>query len=138
MAGGVGGGPGGIQALHQLTIEHRDAVHYDLICSGLRLWQIGTRAFGWDDFAVWLKFASPNSQLARAIHGDQWSPEMHRLTDIFDVLAAANWQRSGGRGARPKPARRPGKSQSERLGKPVPFEQVEQYLINRNGRAPGG
>lgn len=62
---------------------------------------------------------------------------MHRLTDIFDVLAAANWQR-GGKGPRPQPAKRPGKSTAERFGKPVPFEQVEQFLINRNGRAPGG
>jgi hypothetical protein len=137
VAGRFGGGPGGIQALHQLIVEYRDEVHYDLLRSGLRLWQVGTRAFGWDDFAIWLKFAEPTTQLARAIHGPSWSPEMHRLTDIFDVLAAANWQR-GGKGPRPQPSKRPGKSTAERFGKPVPFEQVEQFLINRNGRAPGG
>lgn len=138
MADGVGGGPGGIEALHRLIGEHRDAIHYDLLSAGLRLWQVGTRAFGWDDFAVWVKFTPTASQLAMAVRGYQWSPEMHRLTDIFEVLAAANWQRAGGKGGRPKPVKRPGDRKSDRLGKPVPFDQVEQFLIARNGRAPKG
>lgn len=138
MADRFGGGPGGIQGLHQLIVEHREAIHYDLIAHGLRLWQVGTRAFGWDDFAVWLRFAEPTSQLARALHGDRWSPELHRLTDIFDVLSAANWQRSGGKGPRPKPTRRPGDSNAQRFGKPVPIERVDEYLMQRNGRTPRG
>ena len=133
----ISGGLGGIQGLHQLIVEHRTEVQYDLICSGLRLWQVGTRVFGWDDFAVWVRFAEPDSQLVKAVAGLQWSPELHRLTDIFEVLNAANWQR-GGRGQKPKPIRRPGSSSGEHMGKAVTFERVEEFLMARNGRTPGG
>ena len=137
MANRVGGGPGGIQGLHQLIVEHRAEVQYDLIRAGLRVWQVGTRAFGWDDFAVWVRFAESGSQLVKAVAGVQWSPELHRLTDVFEVLNAANWQR-GGRGPKPKPVRRPGFKSGEQMGKPVSFERVEQFLLARNGRTPRG
>lgn len=101
--------------------------------AGFRLRRLGTPHFGWDDLAVWLKFLSRDSQLYQAIYGPQWSPEMHRLTDVVDVLTQANWQR-GGRGPRPKPIKRPGDKSAETFGRAVPIDDVRKFLLERNGR----
>jgi hypothetical protein len=52
----------------------------------------------------------PDGALGRAMLGEAaaYTPEVHRLTDIADLLAMANWQRSGAPSSkRPKPIRRP-------------------------------
>lgn len=36
-----------------------------------------------------------------------WTPGEYLLANVADSLAAANWQRGGGRGKKPKPVRRP-------------------------------
>lgn len=38
----------------------------------------------------------------------QWSTEAHLLAAVLDATRAGNWQRSGGKGKRPKPIPRPG------------------------------
>lgn len=38
----------------------------------------------------------------------EWSLSEYLLAGIFDLLAAANWQRTGKKSNRPKPLRRPG------------------------------
>jgi len=136
---GFGGQHGGIWGLYELVSEYREAVHYDLLALGLAPRLIGTPRFGWDDFAVWVKFMPASSQLFQAVRGPQWSAELHMLANVVDTLTSANWQRSGGKGPRPKPVKRPGLDKdSQRFGKPVAFTDMRQHLINLNGRAPGG
>ncbi len=135
---GFGGKPGGIESLLTLIHQHREAIQYDLLVAGLRLSWVGTPRLAWDDFAVWVKFVKPESQLYQSAYGPQWSREMHRLTDIADILAAANYQRGGSRGPRPKPFKRPGDKNSQTFGRAVPIDDVRQFLTERNGRAPGG
>jgi hypothetical protein len=56
------------------------------------------------------------SALAREQEGDeshQWNLNEYLLAGIFDVLAAANWQRGGGKGPRPKQIPRPGVKETE-------------------------
>lgn len=133
---GFGGKHGGIWGLYELVSEYREAVHYDLLALGLSPRLIGTPRFGWDDFAVWVKFMPASSQLFQAVRGPQWSAELHMLANIFDTVAAANWQRGGGKGGRPKPIKRPGGKSGQQFGKAVAFDQVEAFLFARNGRTP--
>ena len=132
----VGGIVGGISGLYELVKEHREAIHFDLLTLGLSPRLIGTTRFGWDDFAVWVKYMPRSSQLFQSVHGPQWSAELHMLANVVDLLAAANWQRGGGKGGRPKPVKRPGVKSGERFGKAVAFDQVEAFLLARNGRTP--
>jgi hypothetical protein len=37
-----------------------------------------------------------------------WTLESHLLAVVADALRGANWQRSGGKGSKPKPIPRPG------------------------------
>lgn len=56
------------------------------------------------------------SALVREIEGDeshQWGLSDFLLAGIFDMLAAANWQRGGGKGPRPKQIPRPGVKETE-------------------------
>lgn len=135
---GVGGKPGGIEGLLALIRQHREAIQYDLLKDGLRLSWLGSRRLGWDDFAVWVKFLPASSQTVQAAHGPSWSPELHMLANIVDVLSWANWQRGGGKGSKPKPVKRPGDKNSQTFGRAVPIDDVRQFLRERNGRAPGG
>lgn len=112
---------------------------YDLLRAGFHVWQIGSPALSWDEFNVWLRFCEPSSQLFKEIRGPQWSPELHRLTDIFEALQAANWQRgNAGKPSpspRPKPVKRPGMG-GEKIGAPVDLDVVRDRLAMLNGRAP--
>jgi hypothetical protein len=45
-----------------------------------------------------------------------WGLPEHLLARILDTLAGANWQRSGGKGQRPKPVPRPGSGHRIRYG----------------------
>lgn len=135
---GVCGQHGGIWGLFELVIEYREAIQYDLLMLGVKIRHLGTGRFGWDDFALFVKFMPASSQLFQAVRGPQWSPELHMLANILDALMSANWQRGGNKGPRPKPVKRPGSGGSERLGKPVAFERVEEFLLLRNGRTAKG
>jgi hypothetical protein len=46
-----------------------------------------------------------------------WGLPEHLLARILDTLAGANWQRSGGKGPRPKPVPRPGADRRQRYGR---------------------
>jgi len=137
--GRVNGIDGGILGLLELVKKYREAIHYDLLPLGVYLRHVGTQRFGWDDFAIWVKFMPTSSQLYQAVHGPQWSPELHMLANIFDTLASGNWQRGGGKGPRPKPVKRPRVDKNvQTFGKPKAFADVQQFLVDLNGRAPGG
>jgi hypothetical protein len=74
-----------------------------------------------------------SSRLGRAQIGYQvWSDTEYLLAGVFDLLAGANWQRSGGRGPRPRPVRRPGdKAGVTHYGKAIPFEEAKERLRRR-------
>ena len=62
-----------------------------------------------------------------------WSPETHLLAHVGDMLAVANWQRSGGKKAdQPKPLPRPSdmqkKAENDRrtLAKAARFKQKQK------------
>lgn len=67
----------------------------------------------------------------RAVMGADalWGLPEHFLARILDALAAGNWQRSGGRGPRPKPVPRPGATDRTRYGRTTATrEDVMAYL----------
>jgi hypothetical protein len=54
--------------------------------------------------------------LVAGMYGDteRWGPTEHLLAAAVDTLRGANWQRSGGKGSRPKPTPRPGRKHGTR------------------------
>jgi len=86
------------------------AVEADLIAVGLRWRDIGTGRTNWADIRAVLMTLPRTSATARAIHGVdvEWGLTEHLLASVVDVAQIANWQRSGGKGRRPKPIPRPG------------------------------
>lgn len=128
---------GGILGLYGLICQHREAIRYDLFMAGRNLDAIGVD-FSWLDFAAFVRFAPMDSQLARAVGGhEQWTRTEVLLASLIDTARGANWQRGGGKGAKPKPIKIPGYENNETsYGKPVPIDEVESYLRARNGRAP--
>lgn len=138
MVGCVGGGPGGIGSLHGLIDEFAEAVGADLLTIGKRVDDIGSESFSWWDFKVWVAFRPPESILMTKVHGPYYPLELRIQGMLVDLLRAANWQRGGGKGQRPKP-KWPWASgeTSESFGTAAPFEQVRDYLMLRNGRVPG-
>lgn len=54
-----------------------------------------------------------DSATIREILGEQasWETGDFLLASVIDLLAGANWQRGGGKGARPDPVRRPKSAQ---------------------------
>ena len=137
MAGGVEHQPGGILGLLRLLTEHEEAVEYDLITLGLRLDDLGTQRLSWRDLWVIVRQSPRGSALARSIHGQRaaWAQETYLLADIFDVLAAANWQRGGGKGPKPKPFPRPKRDDDatvKRFGSaPLPVDEFDAWLKSR-------
>lgn len=119
MGRGVGRDRGGIAGLVELLAEHGEAVEYDLLTMGKRLADLGSVALTWRDLLIIVRQSPPQSALARSRYGDAvaWGATEHLLALIADHLAGANWQRSGGKGTRPTPIKRPGaKSERKSLG----------------------
>lgn len=129
--------PGGILGLLRLLTEHEEAVEYDLITLGLRMGDLGTRRLSWRDLWVIVRQSPRGSALARSIHGQRaaWTQETYLLADIFDVLAASNWQRGGGKGPKPKPFPRPkrdGDKTVQRFGSgALPIDQLDAWFKAR-------
>lgn len=57
-----------------------------------------------------------------------WSTTDYLLAVVADALAIGNWQRSGGKGPRPKPITRPGKETGKRMGKARPLHEAKRVL----------
>jgi len=76
----------------------------------LRWRDIGTGRTNWRDVWAILQTATRESATGRAILGAdaEWGTQEHLLALAVDTLNAANWQRGGGKGRRPKPIQRPG------------------------------
>lgn len=117
--------------------EFGEAIGNDLLRMGARMHQVGTEQFSWWDLRVYVESCPPESFLFRAINGPFWSWEVRLLGRVIDTLEGANWQRSGGKGKRPK-SRWPWSNRDDEhtYGKAAPLTDVRDFLIYRNGRAP--
>lgn len=85
----------------------------------MRLEWLGTKRLSWLDLAAIIHNCHPRSAIARAIAPDSagWTVTDHLLAAVVDVGQVANWQRGGGKGQRPKPIKRPGAGNEQKLGK---------------------
>lgn len=61
-------------------------------------------------------------------HAGRWDTIEHLLAAVVDLLAAANWQRGGGKGQKPKPVPRP-QAEGKRRG-PMTEEDKEALLVH--------
>lgn len=55
-----------------------------------------------------------DSALFKSVNGADavtWTPILHRLTDVADLLNTANWQRTDGKSPQPSPIERPARRQ---------------------------
>jgi hypothetical protein len=70
----------------------------------------------WRRLAVLVHHLPDDSATWVAIHGEKalWGTTDYLLAAVVDNLAAANWQRGGGKGQRPKPLQRPKSAQEIR------------------------
>lgn len=80
-----------------------------------------------------------DSPYGRAVLGEDhiWGLTEQLLAAVHDRLAAANWQRAGGKGPRPKPIPRPGtRPEIKKYGGGSPFTQgqVLDLLAKAAGR----
>jgi hypothetical protein len=79
--------------------------------------------------------------LERVGEAAMWGPAENMLAATVDLLQAANWQRSGGKGSRPKPWPRPGVSDpnAKRFGnQKMTVEQWHAHKARRRHRLGGG
>ena len=84
----------------------------------------------------------PESATARAIGGPSfaWTTTEHLLASVVDVLAVANWQRSGrSRGRRPQPIERPGNRRTKRYGRAkYTIDEMRDRMARWSERHSGG
>ncbi|MEV7212080.1 hypothetical protein AB0O31_03150 [Kitasatospora cineracea] len=75
----------------------------------MRLRHLHTGELTWRELRSLIRGLPPESRLRTALAGHRaWNSTEYLLADLFDVLAAANWQRTGDKNApRPKPYPRP-------------------------------
>lgn len=131
-----GRGRGGILGLSRLLAEHGEAVEYELIRLGLRLSWLGSEALTWRDLFVIVRQSPLDSAIHRSMTGPDyvWGLQEHLLAAVFDVLAAANWQRGGDEHAKkPERLKRPGvekrvDGELVAQGKAVPIEDMDALL----------
>lgn len=121
MAEGCGREPGGIFGVLTLCDEHGEALESDLIDRGLRLRDVGTQGFTWNDLIVIIRQIPEKSALMRSKHPDiyNWGQAEHLLADIFDVASLLLWAKTkdGQKNRnRPDPYPRPGVEKPERIG----------------------
>lgn len=151
MEGRVGYRPGGILGLCRLLEEHGGAIRYDLLTVGRTLDDLGTRRLTWTDLLAVVQHAPPGSALSRSLHGEfaLWSPNEYLLALVADLLQAANWQRGGGKGTKPKPLARPtdkavkrltvaelkkDRMQSGVIGTAMPLDELKAWVRRNNDR----
>lgn len=122
MAVALRAGAGGIAGLHALIAEHGEAIEWDLSSyhNGRSLEDLFTGRMRWWQLRAYLSHLPRESALARALLGEDvaWGLNEQLLAATLDTLRAANYQRAGGKGSKPKPLPRPGvtkKTESEPL-----------------------
>lgn len=67
---------------------------------------------------------------------EAWDTNSYLLANLADLLAGGNWQRGGGKGARPKPLKRPkaGTGETELPDRESIAEFREWYAAQPGGR----
>ena len=119
MAEALWAGAGGIAGLHELIAQHGEAIEWDLShYHHHSLHDLFDGALTWRELRSYLSHMPRESALARALLGEDspWGLNEHLLAFAIDVLRQGNYQRGGGKGAKPKPLPRPGvKKASEPL-----------------------
>jgi len=111
-------------------------VEYECIRHGHRLRDYPSRRYNWRDLWVIVRMVPRDSPLARLTHPVEtaWDTKDHLLAAAVDALNAANWQRGGGKGRRPKPIARPGETSSQRIGRPIPLDELKAKLERWHSR----
>lgn len=110
MARRVGHAAGGIRALLRFLTEEgiEKALAFDLMERGRSIHDLGTARLSWIELDALITHAPAGSAI-RTLR-DPLSPfrtaEGQLLSTVVDTLAGANWQRGGGKGARPQPLMR--------------------------------
>lgn len=86
----------------------------------------------WRRLRVLVRYLPADSATRRALDDESagWGLSEQLLAAIADAVQGGNWQRSGGRGLRPKPIPRPGVTERRRTyGRPSrPGHEVGAYL----------
>lgn len=129
MGGGVERLRGGIFGLLEFLDEHEAAYKIELLSYGYRYGELGD-GIPWDVAVAVANNPWPGKALAVSVHGEAalWSPDTYLLAMQVDVLHSANWQRSGGKGPRPKATKRPGDSAGQKLGsEPIPMSEFDDW-----------
>jgi len=77
----------------------------------------------------------PGARIWAALGSDNaWTAETHMLANAVDTLVGANWQRSGGDGAKPTPVPRPGDEARAKVRKARMSSRAEQYKTRQQDR----
>lgn len=68
----------------------------------------------------------------------QWGWQEHLLVAQLHAAQAANWQRGGGKGAKPKPLKPPGRDAGDRrhVGTALPVDDMRRVLDEWSPPAP--
>ena len=118
-----------------LIDEHQEAVEYELINRGLRLYQLGTKRLTWRDLLVITRHSPPGNAIDRAMDPDHmWGLPEQLAASIVDLLRIANWMQTkdGSKGRnQPKPLPRPGVVDPDQtiFGEgPLPIEELDEFL----------
>lgn len=116
-----------------MIAEHRVAIEYDLIALGLRLRNLGSDDFNWNDLAVVLSQSPRSSAFYRSLFPDEaeWGLQEQLMAAMVDYAAVGNWQRGEGkRKDFPDPIPRPGVNDGkERYGtEAIEMDEMAAWL----------
>ena len=107
MAGGVHVHAGGIRTLLRFLDEEgtEKALTFDLMERGRSIHDLGSIRLSWVELAAFITHAPPTAAIRtlRDPLSAFRTAESTLLSTVVDTLAGANWQRGGGKGARPQP-----------------------------------
>jgi hypothetical protein len=98
---------------------------------GLHLCELGTRRLSWRRVAQLVGHLPPESATARSVRGGDGTTTNELLALAVHSLQAANWQRGGGKGPKPKRIRLNGEPEpdTEKIGsKALTIEQMRARL----------
>lgn len=107
MAGGVHVHAGGIRTLLRFLDEEgtEKALAFDLMERGRSIHDLGSIRLSWIELGAFITHAPPDAaiRMLRDPLSAFRTAESTLLSTVVDTLAGANWQRGGGKGARPQP-----------------------------------
>lgn len=96
----------------------------------------------WRRFGVLVRHLPYESSTVRAIAGAkaEWLVSDYMLAAIIDLLAGANWQRTGRKANKPKPVPRPGEHEAKRQqlgGGGMSIEELNERLAAATAGSDG-